>query len=202
MYHIGIDSKPYWKSSSNSSNFNSSIASAIMITDYAHFQEKFIECFKIVMKKHGILTERIISKGFEIKKKGAGYYIILEFLKDLSKYIKRLYVYYTTFTVPNNEITINPKGNPENVTIYYFLRHHLDNYFPMVCYWDLSQKKKDIGGECNFYLDSFQGSNSNAWENIKHNTDFWVLPSGDKVNSLIAASDLFNHHITSNSKSL
>ncbi len=195
VIHIGLDSKPFWTTFPK--NFSASLACAVVVKDKDKFTQEYLKIFDILKSKHGLDKDRLIFKGFELNILGKSY-IIEELLKEATKTISKVYVFFSVFSTPDNKVTIVPSNGigTETISVRAFIKRHLDNYFPYVCYWDLQKRKSELNDECLFYLDAFQGRITKVWENIKHNTDFSVFPSGDKVNALISVSDLFNHFIT------
>ena len=185
---IACDSKPF-----NRHNFKGVVGAVLTFASPESFKREYDSFMESYFLKLGIQQPRVILKSYEILKLfGENSFDRMEFFNDfillLQKNKVKVSIIYSTFN-PNNlrQIKLYGIGSPSKPVSTPKFINMLEHYYLHIAVWSYSQKNALDG--CEIFMDSFEGEITKAWRDLEK-FNISILPSGDKCNHFISASDI------------
>lgn len=174
--------------------FRAITAACITADSYSDFEEGYNEALKGAMEEYDrlppVLSSYGINKTVGSPEKAREIKNII--LKDLTSHIDSCRIFFSYFKAPKIYCYLDrERHNRVKYEKNKFMKRHLDNSYPHIAAWRLSQEK-----EYKLMLDSFQGHITSAWRDLeKSNSDLNIYSRGDSVNPLISTADLVSDYL-------
>jgi len=197
IVQMSADSKVFTRG-----NWRGCLGVCICYVNPASFKKSYNELMVSTFKKYGLKKEKDVFSSRDISKLfGSDRIKFLECLESLVAAFGKLdgvtiNIVYTTLT-----LRLIPKGVPcygkgryatKYVPSQKFLSV-LSQYYPYICAWIVHKRARM--SRTAVYLDSLQGEITEAWDELVHNHNVWVIPNGDLCNLFVSAADLCVRYI-------
>jgi len=190
---IGVDSRPScmeYELNGVCKSFRTVTGAAVVTDDYQKFKKTYKTVTSKCFKELKINSQRQIMSSQEILDLTQGDYSLLERIYDeIVPHVYRMNIFYTSFNsrrIP--KVKTHGRTYPgKEMTPLEFL-DYLHPSLPHLCVWRIYKYVKDT--KATVFLDSFGGTTTEAWEEIKDCPGIKILFNGDKCNPLVAFADI------------
>jgi|GEM_PF-5591314 len=193
MTAVGIDSMTYMRV--GRTTFKAPLGVAVEVNDYASFKADYTRITTKLLAEHSISSKRKALKSYRIfsitDKKNADSFIN-SFADSIQQYVKMLYVCHSV--IPPKKISQIYCYRGSKIITPIECINLLSSSYPHCIAWSFLKDFPNMS-ESSIFVDSFDGEETKAWEQIKSNPNLHIFPAGDECNALISTADLLTRYI-------